>query len=239
MLSDAVPAGSQRSTSIQARNPPAVATTPTMNISTACVTLHCVAGTSNSQGSNVSGSTPSAICHVMKRQHVEARGRAGNTSRQPCPQPSRTPTARPTASARGRPAMPTARRPARAQRTRSAIATRLRATHALVQHGPRDQQRPERHREDEHRRASGAAAGDRHGRRAEVDRRLEERRDQHRAPAMRPHAAAPREQHDEQRRDGEPRAVDVEGRADARAAAPPSSTIQLKPQTSVSSASTT
>ena len=61
----------------------------------------------------------------------------------------------------------------------------LQAAHALVQHRPCDQQRPERHREHEHRRAPGAAARERHRRRQEVDRRLEEAGDEGGYPVLR------------------------------------------------------
>ena len=134
-------------------------------------------------------------------ERVERRARAGSTSSRSCPPPSRTPTARPTAWAPGRPAQShgstTSVRPANASATAIHCAPRTRSP----QHGPREQQRPERHREHEHRRAAGAAAGERHRRRAEVDRRLEEAGDDDRRPATA--AAAGRaspHQHGEQRR---------------------------------------
>src|SRR5271170_5592073 len=86
----------------------------------------------------------------------------------------------------------------------------LAAAHALVQHRPGDEHRPERHGEYEHGSAARAATGDRHRRGAEVDRRLEESSDDDRGPRF-GLERTPLPHHDrEQQHDRDQRALDVE-----------------------------
>ena len=237
MLSDAVPAGIQRSTSIQARNPPAVATTPTMNSNSAWVTLHSVAGTPKSHGRNVSGRTPIAICHVMNvsmsKLVVALEILDGDRARSPAEARQHRPRLRREIAVpdprRDRQHEP-AQRPAAiaticARRTRSCS-----TGHAIssVQNGivkTSTEARP------------APPPATRHRRRAEIDRRLEERRDQHGEPAMRPRCDAPRAT---STANSTATASHVRWTLKASGCACSSAAfmqIQLKPQTSVNSAS--
>ena len=87
---------------------------------------------------------------------------------------------------------------------------RLSRAYPLMQDRPGNQQRPERHREHEHGRASCAASGDRHRGCAEIHHRLEEAGEDHRLQFCGQQTTATREQRGEEHEHGEPRAMRIE-----------------------------
>ncbi len=75
MLSDAVPAVRKRSTPIHSTNPKPELSAPVHSSNPTYVTLQFVSGSGRRSGMRESGRTPSSICHAMKLSMSKARAR--------------------------------------------------------------------------------------------------------------------------------------------------------------------